>query len=184
MIPNLVVDGWVFPAQLYEIYERGEQHDVPFIIGFTSNDGHQQTECIDWKAHLPSDAQDYAKMVRARYGHLADEYLSLYPAGHPATVDDPAWIAPIRDGFYTWPHLKVVRESRHVSSNVYLYYFDQRSPWQGRGGPAHSTDLPYVFNNWNHWNGIHPTQADVRLADTIQITGSPLQKRGAGVARH
>lgn len=175
-IPNLVLDGWVFPAQLYEIYERGEQNDVPLIIGFTSNEGYQMIENTDWKAHLPSDVQDYAKMVRARYGHLADEYLSLYPAGDPATVDHHAWIAPYRDGFVTWPSQKVVRESRHVSSNVYLYYFDQRSPWQERGGAAHSTDLPYVFNNWL---GIHPTQADVRLADTIQKYWVCFAKTGA-----
>src|SRR5690606_12727185 len=126
-IPLVVLDGWVLRAQLFDTFERGEHNNVPIIIGSTSNEQYKLlTRREDWKAHVPADSEDYRNMINERYGDQADEYLSLYPAGDFAKTDDSRWLASMTDSFYTFPAHRIAKDSARVSSDVYLYYFDQR----------------------------------------------------------
>jgi para-nitrobenzyl esterase len=165
-IPEVVLDGWVFRDQLFDTFERGEHNNVPLIIGSTSNEQHDLlTRRDDWKTVVPKDAADFRRRISKRYGDQADEYFSLYPPGDFATVDDARWLASMRDSFYTFAAHRIARDSARVSFDVYLYYFDQVSPWQGRGGAVHGTDARYIFSDWK---GAHPTDADLKVADLMQ----------------
>jgi para-nitrobenzyl esterase len=172
MIPNPVVDGWVFPAQLFELFEAGAQHDVPVLAGYTGNEGFQMSLRPDWQQARPETAREYEAMVRARYGDLSDSYLALYP---PSDREN-GLLAPYRDGFFGWAAQKIVRESRRVPSDAYLYYFDQAFGWARNGGYGafHGIDLPYTFNAVGqnakysaNWPDLEPTAADYRVADII-----------------
>lgn len=177
VIPDVVLDGWVFPAQLFDIFEQGKQNNVPIMIGSTSNEQHRLlTGRDDWKNVVPKSAAEYRSMITSRYGERADEYFSLYPAGDFTSIDDPRWLASMRDSFYGFPAQKIARDSARISSNVFLYYFDQWSPWQGKAGPYHGSDTPYIFNSWDEKN---PTDSDIRLTSIMQNYWVAFAKSGA-----
>lgn len=184
MIPNPVVDGWVFPAQLFELFEQGRQHNVPILFGYNSNEGFQMSFRSDWNASLPDNREDYIKKVNARYGALADDYLAVYPPENPHELA----YGPYRDGFFGWAAQKVVRESQRVSSRAYLYYFDHSPRWaQEKGVYAfHTAELPFAFNNLKHnakysnnWPDPNPRRADLRLADAMSDYWVAFAKQGA-----
>ncbi len=75
------VDGWVFSDQVYEIFARGEQNDVPVIVGSTADDG----TALIFLANVGQQA--YQERARRKYEHLSDEFFSLYPVGS----EEVAW---------------------------------------------------------------------------------------------
>ena len=175
-IPEVVLDGWVFRAQLFDTFSRGEHNIVPILIGSTSNEQYRLlTGREDWKTVVPKNAAEYRSMIGRLYGDHADEYLALYPAGDYNKIDDWRWLASMRDSFYTFPAHKIARDSARISPDVYLYYFDQRSPWQGDAGAYHGADARHLFKDWE---GISPTDADLRLADIIQNYWASFAKSG------
>ncbi|WP_136161280.1 carboxylesterase/lipase family protein [Sphingomonas flavalba] len=175
-IPEVVLDGWVFRSQLAETFARGEHNNVPILIGSTSNEQYNLlTGRDDWKTVVPKDASDYRKRTETLYGKNADEYLALYPAGDYEKSDDWRWLASMRDSFYTYAAHRIAADSSRVTPDVYLYYFDQRSPWQGKAGAYHGADKRHLFANWA---GITPTEEDLRVSDIMQTYWASFAKAG------
>ncbi|WP_321795100.1 carboxylesterase family protein [Caballeronia sp. J97] len=74
--------------------------------------------------------------------------------------------------------------SRRIRSPVYVYHFEQTSPYNPVA--THATDVPYVFGNLPAINGVSPGSQDIAVSGTIQSywtnfarTGDP---NGAGLA--
>ena len=183
------IDGWILPGQIFEMLERGQQHDVPIIVGFNSGEGyHFATN--EWSAPIPADAGSYRASVKARYGALTDEYLAVYPENDLKE----AVYAPIRDAVYGWAAEKLARETAKVSSEAYLYYFDHAPAWSEKIGMGafHTAEISYVFNNVQgdhrystQWPDVEPRSIDLRMADIMSDywvhfakTGRPQAKGG------
>jgi len=154
-----IVDGWVFPRHVRAVFEAGEQHDVPVIVGYNADEG---TTLV---AKPPTTAAGYRERVRAMFGDGADAVLEQYP---PA--DDPraAFLAAFRDGAFGWEMHTWGRLMANVDAPAWLYHFTRHPPGprQARLGAYHAAEIRYAFDN-AHLFGEALTPTDERLADTM-----------------
>src|SRR5690606_23687601 len=63
------VDGQVLPAQLVEVFDRGEQAPVPILTGFNEGEIRSLRFLLP---PAPADGATYEAGIRSRYGDLAD----------------------------------------------------------------------------------------------------------------
>ena len=137
------VDGWVFSDQVYEIFARGEQNDVPVIVGSTADDG----TVLIFQANNVSQ-QAYQARAREKYQHLTDEFFALYPVGSDEEAR-AAFLGETRGEGFTWGMRTWARMMKTVSSEAYLYFFFRIQPRPEREilGSYHTGEVAYVFNN-------------------------------------
>ncbi|GAB1267256.1 carboxylesterase family protein [Aurantivibrio infirmus] len=137
-----VVDGWLFPQQIYSIFEQGKQNAVPVIVGFNADEG----TTLGVAARIPESVEKYLETVKVQYGSMAEDFLTLYPAENlkKSTFDS------FRDGFVTWSMQSWAMMTANVNQPAYLYYFSHRpsGPDQDTLGAYHAAEISYVFNNY------------------------------------
>jgi len=138
------VDGWMLPADVYTIFARGRQNDVPLIAGSNADEA---TALSPWPAG--GTAASFASQARQRFGDQADRFLKLYPAGSDQEAK-AAHYASFRDFVFGWQMRTWVRMSaRSGKSKPYLYYFTRvpPGPASARLGAYHAAEIAYVFHN-------------------------------------
>lgn len=155
-----IVDGWVIPDQMYSIFSRGQQHPVPVMLGFNSDEG----TTLGAAANLPANAAAYQARMRAIYGELADLVMDVYPADNirRSVLDS------FRDATFGWNMVTWANLTRHVSQPAYLYYFTHQPPvpTDAELGAYHASEIAYVFNNAHTLRG-NTSAFDYRLADVM-----------------
>ena len=160
------VDGWVLPAQLSEIFARGEQTAVPVIAGTTADEGTVFVDYYFSKKWFASAAA-YQGFVRASYGELADALLDLYPASSDDEARD-ALARLVGDDLFTFPTRALVRGMATVPADAYLYYFTRVPPIAEAEelGSFHAAEIPYVFGT--KWPGDGWGDVDEKLSRTLR----------------
>jgi para-nitrobenzyl esterase len=162
------VDGWVLPTDVMTIFEKGQQNDVPVLLGSNADEG---TAFVPAKVTV-TGLQATAKQ---RFGAKADEFSKIYPA----TSDEEAWAASahlMRDTTFglqmrTWARM----QTKTGKSPAYLYYFNHVPPGAGHYGAYHASEIAYVFGTGRNWE-----DADRKLSDAMSsywvnfaTTGNP-----------
>ncbi|SMF67776.1 para-nitrobenzyl esterase [Allosphingosinicella indica] len=147
-----VLDGWVLPRQLLDVFDAGEQARVPLLTGFT---GGEMRAGLITLPPIPADAAAYEAAATARYGKQAPAFLALYPASDLRE----SMLATLRDGVFGWSSERLVRDYAAAGVPAYLYRFDRCDPAsEARDLCAfHASELPYVFGQ---------TGPDAPLPDT------------------
>lgn len=136
-----VIDGYVVPGDLDDIFEKGRQHKVPLILGANSDEGNLAV-AVSVKAR---DAQSFQQIVSQFYPRNAAEIAALYPASTPEQ-----YIAGMRrlsgDRSFVTAARWIAAQHAKVAP-VYLYYFSYvASSIKGKvPGAAHAAELPFVF---------------------------------------
>lgn len=159
-----IIDGYVLPEKVAQIFGQGKQNDVPTLTGWNMDEGTAFSVFSK-----PMNAEAFRKQARRVYGDQADQFLKYYPA-----ATDPAarssQFASIRDLLfatqnYVWANL----QTKTGTSNVYLYSFDRKLPANDElafFGAFHSGEIAYVLDNLDYLH--RPWQAvDRKLADTM-----------------
>jgi para-nitrobenzyl esterase len=125
-----IMDGYVIPADTYDLYAAGKQAHVPLLIGYNRNEGAYIFQPIETPAYIAA--------TRNTYGALADQFLALYPASseaESASSQTRLW-AESGFGWQIWAWARA--HARSSGRKVFFYYFsDERV--------AHGAELPYVF---------------------------------------
>jgi len=135
------VDGWFLPDDVYTIYSKGKQSDVPTIIGSNNDEGTMFTP-------QNTTAASFRQMAERRFGKDADAFLKIYPF----SSDQEAWnaqAASMRDQTFGWEMRTWAREQTKTGkSKVYVYYFSRVPPGENRAkGAFHGSEISYVFGN-------------------------------------
>ncbi len=164
--PFGVVDGVVLPRQLVDTFDRGEQAPVPVLAGFNSG----EIRSLRMLAPLvPGSAADYERIIREKYGDLADEVLALYPSSDMGE----SILATTRDALYGWTSERLVRSQTAMGHPSFLYLFDHGYPAMDQAGlhAFHASELPYVFGTLNNtpplWPKIPDTASERALSDAM-----------------
>jgi len=145
------VDGKVLPAQLVEVFDRGQQAPVPLLAGFNEGEIRSLRFLLPPQ---PADAGSYEAAIRAAYGDLAEAMLARYPA----TDLDEAMLATTRDAMYGWTAERLVRKQAELGLPSYLYYFDHGYTAANEAGlhAFHAAELPYVFASHERTTPLWP----------------------------
>ena len=138
--PFGAVDGHVLTRQLVDTFDRGEQAPVPLLAGFNSGEIRSLTYLV---LPDPANSTDYERIIRERYGDLADEFLRLYPT---ANVHESI-LATTRDALYGWTAERLVKKQAALGQPSFLYLFDHGYPAADAANlhGFHASELPYVF---------------------------------------
>ncbi|WP_374597032.1 carboxylesterase/lipase family protein [Brevundimonas sp.] len=164
--PFGVVDGVVLPRQLVDTFDRGEQATVPVLAGFNSG----EIRSLRMLAPpVPGSAAEYERIIREKYGDLADDFLALYPSSNMGE----SILATTRDALYGWTSERLVRSQTERGHPSFLYLFDHGYPAMDQAGlhAFHASELPYVFGTLNNtpplWPKIPDTASERALSDTM-----------------
>ncbi len=157
-----VVDGWVFPQEIREIFANGRQANVPVMIGSNAD---EMTSLTGLRG--PTTIKALTALVTAQVGDYASAILDAYGAD----TDDKAlgaFLAIMRDEVFTRQMRLWARAMSTVDSDAYLYYFTHvpRHPEADRYGAYHAAEIAYAFANLDKIPYQHE-EADRRLEKTM-----------------
>jgi len=136
-----IVDGYVLPKPVSEIFTAGQENHVPVITGWNAD----ESFVFGFK-----NKEAFQKEVREKYGTDADQFLKYYPAN----TDEEAKRSQIRlsrdmifalSG-YKWAGL----QSSEGKAPVYVYYFSRKLPATAeyvKYGAFHTGEVAYVMDN-------------------------------------
>lgn len=173
-----VVDGYVLPESVADIFAENKQNHVNLIIGWNG----------DEFGGAPKKKDDFIKQVRKQFGDDAETFLKYFPA----ETDEQATASQIkltRDQVfavsgYKWAGI----QSKYPNSPVYVYNFDRKIPAEGdmkKYGAFHTAEVPYMLDNLKFLNNRPFEPADHALATLMSgywvnfiTTGNP---NGAGM---
>ena len=68
-----IVDGYVLPKPIADIFAAGQQNNVPLLTGWNADENF---------VTVFKNKDDYVKQIKDQYGSSADTFLKYYPAKH------------------------------------------------------------------------------------------------------
>src|SRR5580698_8553241 len=137
-----IVDGYLLPAPVREIFAQGKQNDVVTLTG--ANTG----ELAGFAPPPgPVTPESFIKHAQQRYGAEADEFLKLYPA-RTSEEAELALNQSLRDQALVSMYLWARERSKTAKTKVYEYLWDHALPGPdaGRFGAFHTSEVPYVLD--------------------------------------
>lgn len=141
-VPQGTIDGKLLPRQLVDIFDSGEQAQVPVIAGYNA---HEYRPEGGLTIRMPPSLDEYTSRIGRIYGELAPEFLRLYPAskGNDALLDATG------DGIFGWSGERIAQSQHALGLASYFYVFDHCYPSaRARDLCAfHASELPFSFGN-------------------------------------
>jgi para-nitrobenzyl esterase len=120
----MVLDGYFLPKTLPEIFEAGEQAQVPLLLGWNS----AEIPGMAFMQGQPYTQENYVAKVKEAYPETYEEVLKLYPYGNEKEVEYSA-TALAADRFIaysTWKWFNLHR--KHSDQPVYRYLYSKIRP--------------------------------------------------------
>jgi para-nitrobenzyl esterase len=185
-----IVDGYVLPAPVAEIFGKGQQHKVPLLAGWNAG---EVRSSITLRPQKPT-AESHKADVTRRFGASADAIQKVYPAATDAEALEAA-AALASDAFIsygTWKWLEVHRATS--GAKVYRYLFDRDIPIEpGRMqngmavtskdvGARHAGEIEYVFGMLDTITNVTWAAEDKALANAMMDYWSSFAKTGTPAA--
>jgi para-nitrobenzyl esterase len=144
---GVVIDGYVLPESMQDIFAGDRQTTVPLLTGYNAD---------DLVFTPPATLEGFKEYVRSQFstGDTADIF-RLYPA----TTDKDAATAArdlARDaGFGLQNFAWACMQSKSGRANVYMYFFNRKVPeFGGKNvyGAFHSGEICYAYDNLKFLN--------------------------------
>jgi para-nitrobenzyl esterase len=136
-----IVDGYVLPDAIANIFAAGKQNDVEVITGWNDDD-----------AFVGSlkNAEDYKKEIKEKYGNDAETFLKYYPARSDAEAA-ASQVKINRDLLvgiqnYAWANT----QSEKGKAKIYVYNFNRKVPATAdfvKYGAFHTGEVVYAYDN-------------------------------------
>ena len=155
------VDGYVLPGEPVEIFARGEQNDVPVILGSNADEG---TLFIQ---HIPiRKPAGYVLAAKRLFGDFADRVIAMFPIRSAEDVK-PEMGRLVTVAAFVAPARRAARALSRHGDHVWLYHFTRVAPVlrEHNMGATHGVELFYVFKTIPP--GVSAGDADVGLADKM-----------------
>jgi para-nitrobenzyl esterase len=157
-----VVDGWVFPEEIFDIYAAGRQNRVAVIVGSNADEGTSLAGPF-----VPSKMTPFLALAKRKFTDLTDRFLEIYPFASDSDVRN-AFLHSMRDEWFSWEMRTWARMMRKAGLPAYLYYFTRVPPREDaeKYGAFHAAEIVYAFDNLAgvDWT---PEPADRALAEAM-----------------
>jgi carboxylesterase type B len=177
---SVVVDGYMLPAPVGQIFTEGKQNDVVTLTGLTAND-------MGITASPNITLEAFQSQATQRYGDQAEAFLKAYPASSNAEAAK-ATLAASQDQNKVSMYLWAVDRAKSAKTKAFTYYWNHTlpGPRAAQDQAFHSSELPYMFNTL--YASDRPfVDADRKIAETLSsywvnfvTSGDP---NGKGLAR-
>lgn len=175
---NPVVDGKVAYDHIAQIFERGEQHDVPYMAGANSWEWNQIA------VNVPLIGQWF--LGGALLEGLSEEDLAVFDDQWTRIGVSQRWFA---EGLFLTSTRYLAKQMANVSSPAWLYHTDyQQSAVRGQlPGSAHGLEMPYVFGGLDEHPeyqrpkeaaAFPPSEEDLAWGDTVRGYWLNMAKHG------
>ncbi|WP_341955311.1 carboxylesterase family protein [Microbacterium sp. LWH13-1.2] len=157
------VDGHVLERSPAEIYARGEQLDVPLLLGSNADEA-----SLGLATPFGVSLEDFRRSAHETYGEDAEEFLRLYPATEENAPEVKAQADTDRvmtAAMYEWAEL----HSTQASSSTYLYFFSHvpPDPRLEHFGAYHGAEVMYAYENLEAGGGARFDADDYMLRDQM-----------------
>ena len=155
-----IVDGYVLPEPVAQIFAEGKENNVPLLTGWNADEGF---------VFNFNKKDEFTKEAKEKYGKDAAEFLRYFPANtdeeaaHSQTKLSRDMIFAISG--YKWAGW----QSQKGKAPVYVYYFQHKLPATPdfeKYGAFHTGEVAYVMNNLKFLNRPWK-QADHLLANQM-----------------
>ncbi len=181
-----IVDGYVFPADPWDIFAQGKQAHVPLLAGWNSAEQ-------KFSVRRAPTAAAFEATLSKQFPDDLDAAKKAYPYGDDARQTLLSAVALASDNFIaysTWKWIDV--QTATGKAPVYRYLFDQIIPTAtgdapaGDPGAAHATDIEYVFSTLDSkklaWRDSDRKTADLMTSywTNFAKSGNP---NGTGLAQ-
>jgi para-nitrobenzyl esterase len=170
-----VVDGYVIPAPVGEIFRKHEYNPCDLLTGWNEDDY--------FLYGPPQTAAQFRQQLQQLYGAAADSVLHFYPAPDDATAltSQQRLSRDLLFGVQNYPWANL--QASDTTHRVFLYRFRRRLPATGelaKFGAFHGGEIVYAYDNLSAFS--RPWEAvDHQLAETMSDywinfarTGNPI----------
>ena len=148
------VDGYVIPEAVMDAYAKGDQIDVPVLIGWNRDDR---------MLARPQAAEIFRDQISERFGEeLADDFFAVYPTSTEEEASRSQFDMSRDQAFgiqmYTWAKM----QARAERSGAWVYNFNRELPAytsETAFGAFHSGEIVYAYDN------LHTLDRPWRAAD-------------------
>lgn len=181
-LPRVYMDGHLLHSDMTTLYRKGEQNDVPLLVGWTAEEGKD----------LAGEILGTTSFTATNHTQLLTELLGQAPspailAAYPAATDQQARTSMIQfiNDWWGWRMAYWAQlQARYGHSAPYLYYFAHQptKPVEQCNygcGAGHGVEIQYLFDNLfvdsRPWSAKDRQLAD-QLAETViafASTGKP-----------
>ncbi|GAB3508103.1 carboxylesterase family protein [Spirosoma knui] len=169
-----VIDGYVLPQPIADIFAAGKQNDVTLLTGWNQDEG--------MAFGKPKSADEFRKQLEQQYGADAQQLLQYYPASTDAEAAQSQNYLSRDMTFgaqnYTWANV-----ASKQSKPVYVYRFTRKLPATGQYatyGAFHTGEVAYAYDNLKFIDHtlrpLDPT--DTKLAHQISTYWANFIKTG------
>ena len=136
-----IVDGYIVPETVYETFTKGNQNDVPTILGWNKDD-------IVFVSPMP--ATEFPEYLQQQFGDYASEFSSSYPH-----KDDETTLQSLKDMnrdemFASQGYAWAKQQGSTGRSDVFVYNFNRALPANNpetQFGAFHSGEIVYWYDN-------------------------------------
>ena len=138
-----IVDGYVLPEAILDIFKTGNENRVDLLTGWNQDEGLVFGPMMN--------AENFRKDAQQKYGADADAFLKYYPAA----TDDGATASQLnfsRDMIFGVQNYQWANIQSGQGSKVYVYRFTRKPPATGeyvKYGAFHTAEVPYAYDNLN-----------------------------------
>ncbi len=170
---NMIIDGELIPDDVRIIFSRGEQHDVPLLVGTNANEGG-----IFMLNSNVATIEGYRTVLNRQYGPFADQVFALYPVSDALQIRKALGDSLGDLGFIAGART-FARLMGNVPSRAYLYHFTMSSPGPigAMLGAFHGSEIAYVFGNLDQGR-ISPDQKHLALSEAMSAYWVQFAKTG------
>lgn len=133
-----IVDGYVLPSSIADIFLKREQNDIVLLTGWNEDEG--------LLFGPVKNASEFTKEMKQQYG---DSILLYYPALN----DEQAAISQLnlsRDLIFGVQNYRWANIQNKQGKKVYVYRFTRKVPARGeyvKYGAFHTGEVPYAYDN-------------------------------------
>ncbi len=175
-----IVDGYVLPQSIGEIFASNKENNVALLTGWNENEGLMFGSI--------KKADEFKKQMEQQYGNDAQTALQYYPATNDSAASASQYdlsrdvIFGVQN--YTWANVE-----SDQGKKVFVYRFMRKVPATGeyvKYGAFHTGEVPYAYDNLKFvnrpWEDVDHKLADVMSSYWINFikTGNPNGKNLPG----
>ncbi len=158
-----IIDGYVIPEPIYDLYEKGNYNDVPVLIMYNSDEGAVDFDSVS--------VDEYNRQFATLPQEWGDSAKACYPG---ATADERLFSMRdfMRDVSFGWPaYAWTTKQKKTGKSAVYSAYLAQKSDRTvyakgNRRGAAHADDMMYLRGAFDNEAEKYPQEK--KVSDLMQ----------------